>query len=162
MGWSMSSNVARGVALFATGGILSILAACATPPRPAPVRLAAPAVSCADFSFPIYFETGSEQLSAPAQQAISYSVERVRGCKINSVAVIGLADADGPAHRNLVLSRRRATAVAAALAASGLPAPTFDIEALGEQGAVTAEGKEPLRRRTEVVIHASPPPVAAH
>jgi outer membrane protein OmpA-like peptidoglycan-associated protein len=144
-------------ALLATSGVLSMLAGCAAPPSPQP-GLAPPAVYCADFSFPIYFETGSEQLTAAARQEIGYTTQRVRGCRINSVAVIGLADADGPARRNLLLSRRRAATVASALSAAGLPAPNFDIEALGEQGAITAEGKEPLRRRTEVVIHASAPP----
>jgi outer membrane protein OmpA-like peptidoglycan-associated protein len=71
---------------------------------------------------------------------------------------LGLADADGAARRNMVLSRKRAVVTAEALAAYGLPAPTFDIEALGKSGAVTPGGEpEPLRRRTEVVIRASSP-----
>jgi outer membrane protein OmpA-like peptidoglycan-associated protein len=141
-------------------GVLWVLAACETPSKPAPglaSGLAAPPVVCADFSFPIYFETGSEALTGVARQEIGYAAERVKGCKLGPVAVIGLADADGPARRNLALSRRRAAVTAAALAAAGLPAPTFDIEALGEQGAVTADGKAPLRRRTDVVIRASAP-----
>jgi peptidoglycan-associated lipoprotein len=135
--------------LVVLGGLLgavSALAACAghTPTR---LGLAPPTVLCADFSFPIYFETASESLTGAARQEIAYAAERVKGCKLGPVAVLGLADADGPARRNLVL-----------LAAAGLPAPTFDIQALGEQGALTPQGKEPLRRRTEVVIRASPPP----
>ena len=138
-------------------GAVSALAACAghTPTR---LGLAPPTVLCADFSFPIYFETASETLTGAARQEITYAAERVKGCKLGPVAVLGLADADGPARRNLVLSRQRAVVTAEALAAAGLPAPTFDIQALGEQGALTPQGKEPLRRRTEVVIRASPPP----
>jgi hypothetical protein len=142
--------------VFAVLSASLTLAACAN--RSA-VRLglAPPAVLCADFSFPIYFETASEGLTEAARQEIAYAAARVKGCKLGPVAVVGLADADGPARRNLVLSRQRAVVTAEALAAAGLPAPTFDIEALGEQGAMTPQGKEPLRRRTEVVIRAAPP-----
>jgi outer membrane protein OmpA-like peptidoglycan-associated protein len=156
----LSEKTARRIAKQVMGlGLLSVLAACETPSRPVP-GLAPPPVACADFSFPIYFETGSEALTGVARQEIGYAAERVKGCKLGPVAVIGLADADGPARRNLALSRRRAAVTAAALAAAGLPAPTFDIEAFGEQGAVTPDGKAPLRRRTDVVIRASAPPPA--
>jgi len=153
----------RSAAIFAGLCVAAIvLAACAGGPKPKPMPgLAPPPVACADFSFPIYFDTGSDQLTPPAREAIRYAALRVKGCKLGPAAVVGLADADGRARRNLVLSRRRAVVVAEALAAAGLPAPTFDIEALGEQGARTADGEEPLRRRTEVVIRASPPPVPA-
>ncbi len=147
----------RGPLIFCV--VASLASACADRPKPV-AGLAPPPVACADFSFPIYFDTGSDQLTAPAREAIRYAALRVKGCKLGPVAVVGLADADGRARRNLVLSRRRAVVTAEALAAAGLPAPTFDIEALGEQGARTADGAEPLRRRTEVVIRASPPPAA--
>jgi outer membrane protein OmpA-like peptidoglycan-associated protein len=133
------------------------LASCSTAPKPI-TRAAAPQPVCTDFNFPIYFEKGSDQLTVPAQQEIAYAALRVKGCKLAPIQVLGLADADGAVHRNLVLSRQRAGVVARALAASGLPAPTFDIEALGESGSVTPSGQsETLRRRTEVVIHASNP-----
>ncbi len=133
--------------------------ACSTPPKPATMAFAP--VVCADFNFPIYFEKGSDQLSAPAQQELIYTASRVKGCKLGSIAVLGLADADGAPRSNLALSRKRAAVVAHALAAAGLPTPTFDIEALGESGAVSPGGQpEPLRRRTEVVIHASAPDAA--
>ena len=143
----------------AVGALLLALGACTTTPKP--VAVAPPPAVCADFNFPIYFEKGSDQLTAPAQQEIAFAAARVKGCKLGPINVLGLADADGPARRNLVLSRKRATVVAQALATAGLPTPTFDIEALGESGSLTPSGEpEPLRRRTEVVIHASPPPAA--
>ena len=139
-----------------------LLAGCARPPAPKPapaVAVAAPAPICNDFSFPIYFETGSDQLSTAAMQVVSESAERVRGCDVTEVQLLGLADASGTARANLELSRRRAASVAAALAAAGLPQPAFDIGAAGQVGAVAPGGKpEPLRRRTEVVIRASPKP----
>jgi outer membrane protein OmpA-like peptidoglycan-associated protein len=133
-----------------------LIAGCAREPtRRTPAPLAASA--CADFSYPIYFEKGSDQLTAAARAVVDSSVKQVHGCKVTKIEVLGLADADGGKQRNLELSRRRATNVARALAGEGMPAPAFDIDAIGELGAKALDGKpEPLRRRTEVVIHAEP------
>jgi peptidoglycan-associated lipoprotein len=145
-----------GIVSAAVAGLT--LAGCAGEPK----RLAAPipksAPICADFSFPIYFETGSDELTASARAVVDIGVQQVRGCRVSKIEVLGLADADGPKRRNLELSRRRAARVAKALTGEGLPAPVFDIEAIGAAGARAPDGEpEPLRRRTEVVVHASPP-----
>ena len=147
-----------GIGIIAGGALAALLAGCeSAPPRSAPSPLARAAPVCADFSFPIYFEKSSDQLTAQARQVVDASVQQVRGCKVTKIEVLGLADADGPRLRNLALSRRRADHVAKALAGDGLPAPVFDVEAIGETGATGPDGKpEPLRRRTEVVIHAQP------
>jgi outer membrane protein OmpA-like peptidoglycan-associated protein len=130
------------------------LSACADmSPR---VSRAAARATCADQTFPIYFEGGSDQLTAAARQELAYVAAQVKGCRLGEVEVLGLADADGPDARSLELSKRRAAVVAQALAASGLPAPVFDVEALGKLGSRTRSGvPAPLHRRTEVVIHAS-------
>jgi len=108
---------------------------------------------CADQTFPIYFASGSVALTAPALQAIRTAADQSKGCQAVSVSVVGLADADGGAQRNEQLSRDRAQAVAAALAAQGFPKPAFDIEAAGAAGAKTATGATvPTRRRAEVAI----------
>lgn len=153
----MKMRIAFGVA----AGLALVLAACAdnraAPPRPAgPAPVAS--LECTDFSFPIYFDKGADNLTAPALDVLRAGGRRARACQVAKVEVLGLADADGPAGRNLALSRRRAVVVAKALAEFGLPAPVFDIEAIGEAGAIDKrDGKpEPLRRRTEVVIHAAP------
>jgi peptidoglycan-associated lipoprotein len=131
-------------------------AACTTTPAKRAATVSAAPRVCTDFSFPIYFDKGSDQLTAPAQAVLNSSALQAKGCLVSKVEVLGLADADGRANRNLALSHRRAARVAAALSAFGLPAPAFDIEAIGEAGAKAADGApEPLRRRTEVVIHAS-------
>ena len=112
---------------------------------------------CADTRFPIYFEQGSDQLTSAAKAVIAAQSGRLGPCKVGTVEVLGLADADGTAVSNLELSQRRATVVAQALATAGLPAPSFDLQAAGSAGAVTATGrKAPLHRRAEVVLHASP------
>ena len=138
---------------------IGVLGACSTPPKPIAVAPPPPpSIVCTDFNFPIYFQKGSDQLDPDARKEITYAASRVKGCKLGTIEVLGLADADGAAHLNLILSRKRAVIVAEALAADGLPAPTFDIEAIGEAGAKTPAGEgEPLRRRTEVVIRASAP-----
>jgi outer membrane protein OmpA-like peptidoglycan-associated protein len=150
----------RTAIMLGAAGLLG-LAACAQtrPPKPPP---AAPiARVCADFNFPIYFETGSDRLTAAAQLVLDDAAARVRGCGFGRIDVMGLADADGTARRNLALSRRRAASVGQALAAAGLPRPVFDLEGMGQAGAVTSAGvPEPLRRRAEVVIRAYDPPPA--
>ena len=150
------SKLAAGAGLAAAAA----LCACASHHRDKPAEAPAPPGQvCTDFSFPIYFETGSDRLTGAARQVVADAVRRVHGCVFGRIDVVGLSDADGAAGRNLALSRGRAASVAAALAAGGLPRPSFDIEALGQNGAVGSGGNpEPLRRRAEVVIRASPPP----
>lgn len=113
--------------------------------------------SCAPQRFDIYFAESQAQLTDAARQAISMTASQVQGCDIRSVQVLGLADAQGTAEANLTLSERRARATSEALVRAGLPIPAFSVAAAGDVGATTAEGlREPLRRRTEVVIDAAP------
>lgn len=124
-------------------------------------RAAAPAATvarrCADTRFPIYFQPGSDALTQPGRDVIMLQARRMAPCKVTAVDVVGLADADASPGDSLDLSQRRAAQVAQALAAAGLPAPAFDIQAMGSAGAVTATGrKAPLHRRAEVVLHAAP------
>ncbi|MEO6340849.1 MAG: OmpA family protein [Caulobacteraceae bacterium] len=138
------------------------LQACAPQPPPAkPVTVVRteppPPQFCADISFPIYFATASPGLTPTALAVIADTAARLKGCIVSGSEVLGLADADGTARANQDLSRRRAQTVARALAAAGLPPPK--VEALGQTGATTPSGDpEPLRRRAEVIIRASPPP----
>lgn len=141
------------VALF----VATFVAGCAMDEGMERSQLVAPVIPCADSSFPIYFESGQTSLTSAAMQALKAEANRAKSCRVQEVLVLGLADADGSAQRNMDLSRARATQVATALAAEGLPAPTFDLEAAGESGAVTPAGSpEPLRRRAEVVIRMGP------
>ena len=113
--------------------------------------VAAPA--CQDFAFPLYFRTGSEQLTPEGLQVIDNYSARVRACPVAELRVTGLADAEGGPVANLELSQRRAAAVAQILSARGYPTPSFDVAAQGEAGAATAGGRvEPLRRRAEVSV----------
>lgn len=159
MGLRKASAIGAG-----TLACLLLLNACADNPKPRTITTqrgaprAAPRLPvCVDFSFPIYFDTNSGQLTAAAESVVRDAGERLQGCAIGRVEVLGLADAVGSASANLAVSRRRAAAVADALARAGLPRPSFEVAAAGASGALTPEGTpEPLRRRVEVVVRASP------
>ena len=113
--------------------------------------------ACTAKRFEVYFADSEARLTEAARQAIGMTAAQLQGCDIRKVRVIGLADARGGATANLSLSERRAQAVAEALTAAGWPAPAFEVEAVGDEGAVTDAGvREPMRRRTEVLIDAVP------
>lgn len=112
--------------------------------------------ACGPMKFEIYFADGEDRLTAPARQAIGLTATQLQSCDIRAVRVVGLADARGGSSANLSLSARRAQTVAEALAAAGWPAPVFDVVAAGDDGAVDSAGvREPLRRRTEVLVDAA-------
>lgn len=141
------------------GGLMALTAAgCGwTPGMRDRATLVAEPSHCADKRFEVYFAEGEARLTTPALQAIGLTATQLQGCSIRNVKVVGLADAQGAAGANQALSQRRAQAVAEALVAAGWPTPAFDVVGVGDQGAVTAQGaNEPMRRRTEVVVEATP------
>ena len=112
---------------------------------------------CVEQRLDIYFDEGEARIARPAQEMIAMTGERLQGCRIEGVDVIGLASSTGDSASNLTLSERRARAVADALADAGWPSPEFTLSAGGDTGATTDGGlAEPLRRRTVVVVHARP------
>lgn len=137
---------------------LAILAGCAqtppTPPPAAPAGALAASTRCADLDFPIYFQDGSDQLTPAARQVLSSAVTRVRGCRITSGEIVGLASAGGSAATADALSQRRAVRVAEALTAAGVPGPALQLKAGGEAGATGPQGHAaPLRHAAEVFLH---------
>jgi outer membrane protein OmpA-like peptidoglycan-associated protein len=112
---------------------------------------------CSARRFEVYFADSEAGLTDSAREAIGMAAAQLQGCEIRRVQVIGLADARGGASANQDLSERRARAVAEAFTAAGWPAPAFDLDAVGDTGAVTGSGaREPMRRRTEVLVEAAP------
>lgn len=112
---------------------------------------------CTPQRFDIYFRDSEARLTEAARHAIGLTASQLQGCRIRAVKVIGLADARGGATANLGLSESRALTVAEALVAAGWPSPVFELSAAGDAGSVTADGaREPMRRRTEVVVDAAP------
>lgn len=113
---------------------------------------------CVETAVPVYFEPGSHDLTDEGRTLLAQAASEARGCLIDRVVVVGLADAAGEPAANLELSKRRAHAVTATLAALGLPAAEFRLSASGDQGAVTDAGAEPLRRRVDVILQMRPQP----
>jgi outer membrane protein OmpA-like peptidoglycan-associated protein len=112
---------------------------------------------CVDAHVTVYFNEGSNRLTRPAAQVIEETGRNLRNCSILQAHVVGLADATGTPEANLSLSQRRAVAVADALRRQGLPAPSFDIAAAGEAGAMTDDGRDdPVRRRAEIFLEVAP------
>ncbi|RAK56227.1 OmpA family protein [Phenylobacterium soli] len=134
-------------------GAAASLGGCATVQN-ARARLVRASARCVDQTVQIYFEPQSAALTREGRLVIDQAASQARGCRVTTVDVVGLADAAGAPDANLELSKRRAEAVAAALAANGLPAADFQVGAAGQAGAVTADGKAaPLRRRADVTLH---------
>jgi peptidoglycan-associated lipoprotein len=136
---------------------MAAMAGCSTPGFKNRSDLVVEPSACTEKRFEVYFADSEARLTEPARQAIGMTAAQLQGCEIREVQVLGLADARGGAEANLTLSQRRAVAVAEALTAAGWPAPVFDVEAAGDAGAVAEGGvREPMRRRTEVLIDAVP------
>lgn len=142
----------------AAGLAVAGLGACETG---APFRdradLVAPPPACVEQRVDIYFAENQARLTDPARQLIDLTGQRLAACQVDRVEVIGLASATGASAHNQTLSEQRAHVVADAIREAGWPAPEFALAAVGDEGALTETGlAEPLRRRTEVVIHARP------
>ncbi len=120
------------------------------PPPPPPVAAACPAAD-----FVVYFEWDRSNLNQAALETIDSAVARARNCNLGAVSVTGHTDTSGSPAYNIGLSERRASVVAEALVARGLPAGAITTAARGESelAQATRDGvREPLNRRTAVTI----------
>ena len=129
--WVRPTLIAGGVSALALG-----LAACmgmgAKPQT---------AGACTDFTFPVYFESGSDQLTTEAVQLIGVSVTRTKGCPTAMMSISGLGqDKTG-------LGVRRADAVTKALMANGVTAPPRIVPP------AAAPGLGLLHRSIDVSVH---------
>ena len=150
MALAKTATILAGAAL-ATG----LLSGCATGKKQE-AQLLIPE-RCGDLTFPVYFASFGAGVTRPGKQLIAEAGRANKECKVVRVDVIGLADYRGTAKENLALSRKRAMAVAKALADAGFPEPTFGVVAAGESGAIGPGGTpEMMRRRAEVTVHYTP------
>jgi outer membrane protein OmpA-like peptidoglycan-associated protein len=135
----------------------ALLSACAAAPT-GRAAIEQPAASCQPASVSLYFENNSTEVTREAAAVLRGAEAQARGCRIDGVRVMGLADAAGASADNLALSKARATAVTQALQRAGLPTAEFDVAAAGDAGAVNRQGEAaPLRRRVDVMIAVSAP-----
>jgi peptidoglycan-associated lipoprotein len=142
--------------IFAAGAAAVLASGCTSMPHSREQLVKAPA-HCVDQTVQIYFDPNSAELTREGRMVIHQAAGAAAGCRVASVEVIGLADAQGAPDANLELSKRRAAAVAAVLEADGLPVAEFKVGAAGQAGAVTPEGKAaPLRRRADIILHLAP------
>lgn len=144
------------VRFFVVASLAAIaLGACATPTRDGPFDPNA----CYTREFNVYFEGQTVDLSDSAREVIDTMGSAVRGCYIDSVRVIGSADARGGSVTNDEISERRAQVITDYLSERvGWPRSRTEMLATGERGAVTDEGfNVPMRRRAHIVVVATPP-----
>lgn len=136
------------------GAAALVLGGCGTVSR---IGRAAVPNLCQDLTVSIYFKQDSAAITREAQAALRGAGEMARGCALGQVDVTGLADSLGDPEANLVLSKKRADAVRAAVERLGFNTVNFSVGAVGERGATTASGADrPLRRRTDVTFRLRP------
>ncbi|MET0545175.1 MAG: outer membrane beta-barrel protein [Caulobacterales bacterium] len=125
------------------------------PPPPPPPVVEPVAQSCPTAQFVVYFEFNKSNLTPEASAVLDRAVSDAAKCNYSSVKVSGNTDLSGSPQYNEGLSASRAQVVADGLTARGVGASLISTEALGESkpAVATPDGvKEPLNRRTEVVI----------
>ena len=105
--------------------------------------------------FNLYFELGSDQLTAESQAMVANVTAQVRGRIAIDVTVIGHTDTTGDTTSNAALGLRRATLIRDLLIQAGLDGTVIDVRSHGESDPVvptpdnTAEARN---RRVEVTI----------
>lgn len=152
-------DVLFGLRFALSGGSPAPAPAPAPAPPTAPVA-AAPAMTCDNVDFIVYFEWDRSDLTDQAAATVEAAAGQADECGITRVMIEGHADRSGPDDYNVRLSDRRARVVRDALVRLGVAASTISVEARGENDPAvdTPDGvREPLNRRSEVEIIVSGP-----
>ncbi|MET0545243.1 MAG: OmpA family protein [Caulobacterales bacterium] len=138
---------------------LAALGGCASTKKPEPPKVMVDPGPCVDREFNVYFESWKSELSPEAKAEMTALQGDLKSCTIEKVKIVGMAGAPGDPEDNLKISQERADFIAANLEAGGWSKDVFDIKAIGEKGATTAEGLDkPMRRRVHVEVKAVPKP----
>lgn len=127
------------------GAMRNIEAKPAAKPAPKPAALPGP--------FIVYFAHNSAKLDAAAMKVIADAVAAKGASKAGSIVASGHTDLSGTNGYNSGLAKRRAAAVAKAIAAKGVKKDQVRTQAFGEDepAVKTADGtKEPRNRRVEI------------
>ncbi|ABC24122.1 OmpA family protein [Rhodospirillum rubrum] len=115
----------------------------------------APAPAVVSEGFKVFFALDSARLSPESEATLDRVSQAFLSGSPASVMVVGYADTSGPADYNILLSQRRAEAVARGLAQRGIASEVLTLEAYGEErlAVPTADGVvEQQNRRVEVVF----------
>ena len=145
----------RQTTVIAAGLALALGLAGCTTMRNARDRIVRAPKVCQDISLPIYFEPNEAAITRDGRRVIAAGAAQARGCQVDAVRVLGLADAAGEPAANLELSKQRAASVADAIRKARLPAAEFEVAAAGQAGSVTSAGQVPVRRRADVTLKLS-------
>ena len=108
--------------------------------------------------FVVYFDWDSDKLDESAQLILSETEAAIGKLGGARISVIGNTDRSGPSAYNEGLAKRRAQAVAQALAERGLPAKVVGRKAYGEARPLVKTGdgvRKRLNRRVEIVVEAA-------
>ncbi|MEH3048280.1 OmpA family protein [Sphingomonas adhaesiva] len=122
----------------------------ALPPPPPPATTAACPVA---LPAEVHFDWASATPLPESSAIIESIATSAAACGVRAVTVVGHADRSGGEGFNQRLSRRRADAVAAALAAEGMARGAIQVRAVGERDPAvpTADGvREPANRRVAI------------
>ena len=106
-----------------------------------------------DNVYVVFFAWDKAEITPVGQTIIDDVVADVRDGNIVRVILAGHADTSGPSGYNMMLSQRRAVAVATALEAQGITSDMLDVEWFGEtqlRVPTADEVKEPENRRVEI------------
>jgi outer membrane protein OmpA-like peptidoglycan-associated protein len=146
--------------MFAAVVLAAVLGACETFPGASDEAASAfdPA-ACYEREFNVYFDGADATLTPEAREAIDAVGAALRGCRIDHVRIIGMADAALEAEISIEISEARARAIRDYLESEfRWDHDKFELRARGDRGAVTEEGlARPLRSRARVVATASAP-----
>jgi peptidoglycan-associated lipoprotein len=145
----------RRTTLITAGLALAMGLSSCTTVRSARDRIVRAPKVCRDITLPVYFEPNEADITRDGRRVITAGAAQARGCQVDAVRVLGLADAAGDPAANLELSKKRAASVAAAVEKAGLPAAEFEVAAAGQAGSVTSAGQVPVRRRADITLKLS-------
>ena len=98
----------------------------------------------------VYFDSGSDSVSAGSSAEIQAFAEQLTATNPKSIQVVGYTDTSGSAALNKQLSEARAANVVASLVDAGIPASLISQESAGEEALAveTPDGtREPNNRR---------------
>jgi len=136
-------------------GFEEVMAKLETAPKPAPMAAApAPAPQPAPGPFLLYFDFDSARVTAEGQKVVAAAAKAIVAGKPASVVVIGYTDRAGSDTYNMILSKKRADAVAAALRQAGVGSTPVVVNYGEAQPQVqTPDGqREPRNRRVSIVL----------
>jgi outer membrane protein OmpA-like peptidoglycan-associated protein len=105
--------------------------------------------------FLLYFQIGSDDLTAESQAELPQIVAFVRNRPVPDVSVIGHTDTTGTPASNTDLGLQRATLIGAQLVTAGIPANQIEITSHGEANLLVATPDnvaEARNRRVEVTV----------